>query len=253
MRSMLHVLFVALWFGAPLAHADTFNSRAEGGSGEFEALLLATVPPSPTGVILLHGRGGNPDAKVVAPLRRSLHAAGYSTLSIAVPRPAGGSTEFQAYVEDATGSNQVFAETCARIRTAMTELKQRKVNAVVLVGFSLGARLGTACLGTRTAGPLSVLGLVAIGNGANSVAPLNAALMLDKVSVPVLDLFGAADRDIVISAATRHAAYERGPGKSFTQIMVPGNVPHAFTGHETELIKEVDNWVRRIAPLGKPL
>jgi len=28
-------------------------------------------------------------------------------------------------------------------------------------------------------------------------------------------------------------------------------VQHTFTVHEAELVKEVDNWVRRIAPLGK--
>ncbi len=253
MRPVLHAAFTALLLAVPLVHADKLNSKVEGGSGEFEALLLEVVPPSPTAIILLHGRGGHPDEKVVAPLRRSLYKAGYSTLSIALPRPPGGSDEFKNYVADATGSNRVFPEACARIRTAMAELKQRKVKEIVLVGFSLGARLSTACLTTPTPGPLPVLGLVAIGNGANSVAPLNSALMLDKVSVPVLDLYGDADKDVAASAAARRAAYERGSGKSFTQVMVPGNVPHAFTGHEAELVKEVDSWVRRIAPLGRGL
>jgi len=31
------------------------------------------------------------------------------------------------------------------------------------------------------------------------------------------------------------------------------SVLHAFSGHEAELVKEVDSWVRRIAPLGKGL
>src|SRR3546814_8399192 len=67
--------------------ALSLDSAAEGGSGRFAALLLEGGGRPATGVVLLHGRNGNPDSAVVGPLRRSLNAAGYTTLSLQNPIP----------------------------------------------------------------------------------------------------------------------------------------------------------------------
>ncbi len=63
------------------------SSIAEGGSSpSFTAFLLEHTPlQSDTGIVLLHGRGGNQDSAVVSELRRDLHNRGYTTLSIQEP------------------------------------------------------------------------------------------------------------------------------------------------------------------------
>src|SRR3546814_13147553 len=97
--------------------ALSLDSKADGGVGPFAALLLEGSGRPATGVVLLHGRNGNPDSAVVGPLRRSLNAAGYTTLSLQNPIPEAGD-EFPNYVADLNGANRVFPEAFARVRTA---------------------------------------------------------------------------------------------------------------------------------------
>ena len=61
------------------------SSASEGGNANFAALLLQPIVGgglSQTGIVLLHGRGGNPDSAVVRQLREDLYDRGYTTLSL---------------------------------------------------------------------------------------------------------------------------------------------------------------------------
>jgi hypothetical protein len=105
----------------------SLNSVPFGGSTSFAGILREGSNSPDVGVILLHGRGGNPDSHVVGPLRASLNDLGYTTLSIALPVPADtdgnpGATDFQDYVNDVTGPNFAFPELYARVRAAEGEL-----------------------------------------------------------------------------------------------------------------------------------
>ena len=59
----------------------SINSTGEGGDSISSALLLSDTdvggtPSNTTGIILIHGRGGNPDSAVVRQLRNDLYGRG---------------------------------------------------------------------------------------------------------------------------------------------------------------------------------
>lgn len=223
------------------------DSKPYGGAGRFKAYLLEGRNGPATGVILLHGRHSNPDnGPVVGRLRRCLNEAGYTTLSLANPVPEPD--EFPHYVADVEGQNALFPEAYARIRAGMATLAGRRVADVVLLGFSMGARMQAAYLADGNSGPLPIRGFVALSNGTNGVGPLNSASTLPKVLVPVLDVYGAGDPLSAETAAARKAAYESGQGKSFTQVKVGTNAPHAFDGSEPEMEAAVLDWMKKTAP-----
>ena len=220
----------------------TLNSFAEGGSSaNFSALLLHRFLGSSsniTGIVLLHGRGGNPDSAVVRQLRKDLYDRGYTTLSIQEAVPAGyvegeGGTKappYSAYINDVNNANSVFLETYARVRTAINELESRGMKQVVVIGFSIGSRIAAAHvaigIGRGQIDELPIIGLVGIGMyaGASDPDPLRTTLTLDEVSIPVLDLYGDNDTGSASTAIARKAAYDSGSGTNYTQISLSCDV-----------------------------
>jgi dienelactone hydrolase len=220
------------------------DSKADGAKGAFNALLNPGNPALPA-IVLFHGRNSNPDGPVVGRLRRSLQTDGYTTLSLENPLPKSGD-EFADYVSDLGSENYVFPEAGARAKTAIRELKRRHVKSVVLLGFSMGARLFSAFLSRVEKTALPIRGFIALSLGVNGPGPLNATTTLDKIAVPMIDVSGEADVDVANSALARRAAYDSGVGKSFRQVLIKGKVPHNFLGAETELERTVLEWLRSL-------
>jgi dienelactone hydrolase len=227
----------------------TLDSKAHGGKDSFKGLLLPGLGRPATGVVLLHGRGGNPDGAAVGFLRKSLNRAGYWTLSLANPIPKAGD-EFANYVADLSGDNYVFPEACARVRAGLAALKARGVQSAVLAGFSMGGRMQVAFLaesGGRAS--LPVKGLIALSIGVNGAGPLNTVNTLGLVPVPVIDVCGEADTDFAGSQKKRRDAYGAGAGKAFTAYIAKGNIPHNLAGAEAEVEREVLAWLAKVAPI----
>ena len=223
------------------------SSEKYGGAGSFNGLLLEGNGVANRGVVLMHGRNGNPDAVVVGLLRKSLNGLGYTTLSIENPVPAAGD-EFPHYVADLKDRNYVFSETTSRVNAALAELKDRGVKEAVLLGFSMGSRLTAAYLAQKPSSPIPVRGLIALSGGTNGAGPLNIAASLPNVQQPVLDVCGQGDPDVASTAGARKSAYESGKGIQIWQVTLEGAVPHNFAGKEKELTGTVHAWITGIAP-----
>lgn len=226
----------------------TLDSSAHGGGDSFTALLLEGTDRPQTGVILLHGRNGNPNGAVVGFLRKALNHAGYWTLSLANPIPKAGD-EFPNYVADLGAENYVFPEAFARVRAGMAALQQRGVERCVLAGFSMGGRMMTAFLAGGGKGPLSVKGLIALSIGVNGSGPLNTINTLGSVAVPVLDVCGEGDADVAGSLAKRKAAYGASVGRTFAGFLARGAIPHNLAGAEAEVEREALAWIAQVAPI----
>ncbi len=220
------------------------DSKDHGGRGPFGALLLSGDPNLP-GIVLFHGRNSNPDGPIVGQLRRSLAAAGYTTLSLENPLPPTGD-EFADYLTDVGGANYVFPEAGARVVAAHRELQRLNIRSIVLLGFSMGSRLLSAFLASDDSEPLPIVGFIALGLGTNGAGPLNAITTIRNVRVPVLDICGDADADVAKSAPERKAWYEAGPGESYRSVLLAGGIPHNFAGANAELERTVLDWLRNL-------
>ena len=197
----------------PVDENVALDSKTQGGAGPFAGLLLAGSGKPATGVVLLHGRVGGPDGPVVGWLRKTLNAAGYTTISLENPTPTTGG-EFADYVADVTGPNKLFPEAGARIKTGIAELKKRGCQSVVVGGFSMGSRMTSAFLASDGKGALPIKGFVAVGIGVNGKGPLDATTTLGKVKVPAIDVCGAGEP---------HPLGSRRGLEQFPQVMVLEN------------------------------
>ncbi|MEJ2687967.1 MAG: hypothetical protein P8124_12350, partial [Gammaproteobacteria bacterium] len=191
---------------APIAGAAAIDQTVPlssipyGGSDGFDGLLRDGTGAPSVAVVLLHGRGSTSDGPVVHELRISLHDAGYTTFSLDEPVPTTG-TAFSDYISDVYNANYVFPETYARLRAAIDWLHSNRpsINKVVVLGFSMGSRMGSAFMaygGLPTNVTVPVVGYVGIGMYATSgVDPLDIGITLTKwtIAPPVLDLYGSAD------------------------------------------------------------
>ncbi len=90
------------------------------------------------GVILSHGRGGGPKSHVVDPLRRAINQElGFHTLSLQLPNKRNNWDEYDVDFPDA---HKIIAEGVQFLR------KERGVETVYLMGYSMGGRMASAYL-----------------------------------------------------------------------------------------------------------
>lgn len=187
---------------------------------------------SRVGVILCHGRGKYPTAKVVDPLRRGIHEQlGYHTLSLQLP---ADKKEFEAYAED-------FPRAYREIESGIAFLRnERKVERIYLMGHSMGSRMATAFLVAYPNAP--IVGFIGVGVRSGGGEPFDSNANLRRLTLPVVDVFGDGGdgKDWRGAQARADLVSER-----YVQIVITG-ADHRFTGHEPEMVTAVVNWLRDI-------
>jgi pimeloyl-ACP methyl ester carboxylesterase len=191
-------------------------------------------------VILLHGRGANPDWNdVIKPLRTRLPEAGWETLSLQMPVAASDAPD-RAY-------RALIPEAGPRIDAAVEFFRQRGFGNIVLLGHSLGSRMGLAWLAAGA--PEEIRAFVAVGlpvgRGSGGQEALAA---LEKVKIPMLDIYGSQDIGAVRRSVRARAQAARRAGNSgYRQVEVAG-ADHFFRGLEDTLVLRVRAWIARVAP-----
>lgn len=214
-----------------------------GGNDFFAIATQETSSYSRGAVVLLHGRGAHPDwPEVIHPLRSRLPDHGWKTLSIQLPIAASDASDW-VYPE-------LIPEALPRITAAVERLQQQGVNDIVLIGHSLGARMGLEFLARGV--PDGVQAFVAIGLAADTGVPDGGVLdALKKLDLPLLDLYGSRDTDAVLQSAPARGRVARLAGnRAYRQRRVEG-ADHFFTGLDDTLVAEVRAWLGRVMPVGK--
>lgn len=179
----------------------------EAAGTRFLGLYTEALSGAPHGgIILLPGLGAHPDwPEVIRPLRRDLPSAGWAVLSIQLPAPAQNpDRQWQL--------TPLFEAAPARIAAAAAFLEQQGLKNIVVIGHDVGAAVAVTTLaGTNND---KITGLVAIGLG----LPLHSAAtpyqpgLLEKVGVPLLDIYGSQDLESVKQEADARALAARKGG-----------------------------------------
>lgn len=202
---------------------------------EFMAIDTEPEGESKGAIIILHGRGFHPDwADAIQPLRTQLPEKGWRTLSLQMP-VLEKSAKYYDYVP-------LFPLAAPRIEAGITYLKQQGVKNIILLAHSCGAHMAMDWI--RKKGDSSISAYIGIGMGATDYQQKMAEpFPLDKMHVPVLDIYGANEYPAVIRMAPeRKAAIEKAGNKKSRQIIVP-KANHYFTDRGDALVEQVDNWL----------
>ena len=200
--------------------------------------LLAAAPPGSVyldgngnshALILCHGRGKNPTWKVVNPLRNGVHAnLGWHTLSLQMPAEDKNWTK---YADDFPAAFETIKQGVAFLRD------QKGVTTIYLMGHSMGSRMASAFVAENPASSIS--GLIVAGIRNNGDYPLDGKQNLERVGIPVLDIWGGGD------GKDYDAAKERADlaSSTYTQVEISGT-NHKFDGADPEFVAAVVSWLK---------
>ncbi|HKK15701.1 MAG TPA: DUF3530 family protein [Gammaproteobacteria bacterium] len=197
-----------------------------------------------TAIILLHGMGGHPDWPVViSPLRQYLQAHNWSALSIQMP----------ILKADRSPSDygKTLREAERRIDSAIDYLNRKHYRHVVLLGYGFGA--ATAIYALANDNKPAVNGLVAISILARKFLEpgINLTGLLEKLDIPILDIYASNDKSVVVDTADdRRLAARRNGGVHYTQEIIAGT-DHYYTGQEPLLLQQIVDWLEREINTGK--
>ena len=212
------------------------------GKNEFLGIYTEAEEDKGRAVIIMHGTGIHPDwQQVVQPLRVGLTEHNWNTLSIQMPVLANEAE----YIDYAP----LYDEVAVRIEAAIKYLKDNGSKDIVLIGHSQGSSMAAYYLSSVNTSEANaeVKGFVAIGIAAfASDARMDSIRSLEKITLPVLDLYGDEDlENILATVKTRSAAATKAGNKNYTQVKITGN--HFFDGHEDEMVKTVADWLDKTA------
>jgi pimeloyl-ACP methyl ester carboxylesterase len=204
----------------------------EAGDVTFLGIYTEAETDTGRGAIIVHGIGIHPNwPQVVYPLRTDLPGDGWSTLAIQMP----------VLPNEATDADYapLIAESAPRLDAAVAYLKEQGAQRIAIIAHSLGATMVNAYLADH---PEAVDAYVAVGmSSAGQQAGRDNVALVNRITTPMLDLFGENDLDAVVSGAdARTKAAGNNPG--YHQAQIP-EADHFFDGQEVALVETVVQWL----------
>lgn len=198
---------------------------------EFLGILTEGDASSGRAVLLLHGIGVHPNwPDVIYPLRSGLLETGITTLSIQMP-VLPNEAEPSEYLP-------LFAEVPGRLDAALASLEDSGYTDVTVVAHSLGAAMAVYALTEAPSTRVNSLVIVGMSPGGDNQVNIRR---LQKIKMPLFDLFGSHDLEAVLATAQQRAAAAAASG-DFRQQRVAG-ANHFFQGFEAELVQQVLDWL----------
>ena len=218
-----------------LLDGDELWLRDPGGH-EFLGILTEGDSGSGRAVILMHGIGVHPNwPDVIYPLREALLENEITSLSIQMPILANEA-------EDAD-YRDLYAEVPGRLQAAVDHLKNSGYGKIDIVGHSIGARMAVYYLSRESTDGVNSAVFIGLGNSSDGSWP-ESVDALARLRVPVLDLYGGKDLDIVLNTVQdRAASAQKSKTGVYRQIRVE-EANHFFQGHEDELKSIVLDWLQ---------
>ncbi len=185
--------------------------------------------------IILHGRGIHPDHEnVVHPLRVGLTERGWDTLALQLP-VLDTAAKYYDY-------ERILPESFPRIEAAIDYLRQQGAERIVLIAHSCGAHMAMNWI--DKVGDSSIDAYVGIGMGATDYKqPMRKPFPLDRMKVPLLDIYGSNEYPAVLKMAPkRKALLDKAANPQSAQRVIPG-ADHYFGGHNEALVEAIADWL----------
>lgn len=182
-------------------------------------------------VIVVHGSGVHPDWGLINTLRSRLPEAGYATLSVQMPVLAADAR--------AESYPPTFPEAAQRLAAAVAFLRGKGHGRIGIVSHSMGARMSNHYLVTTANHGIAAWAALGLGGGLLKDA--------DRLTMPVLDLYGERDFPAVLQHADARAR-AIGRIKGSAQVQVAG-ADHFYADREAEMVRFVRTFLdRALAP-----
>ncbi len=202
---------------------------------DFLSIYTESEDESNKAIIVVHGTGIHPDwEQVVQPIRVEMAALGWNTLSIQMPI-LNNEASYKEYVK-------VYPEVSPRLKAAEKFLLDKGMKTLVIAAHSQGSSMSAYYLSRNSS---KVKAFVSIGMSATfKGSTINSAEDLEKISIPVFDLYGSDDLpDVLNSSSIRKKASNH--NNNFKQQVVSG-ASHFFDDKNEALIEAIDTWLKSI-------
>jgi len=210
-------------------------------SGKSLALYTKAIGRGPNhgAVVLFPSPDAHPESDPIGNLRITLPLHGWHTLAVQLPT---------ILVESTPADYALMLPTaCARLHEAITWLDGKHLSNVVVLGHGLGAAVAAACV-AEMGDKGAVRGIILLGAGGSGLPPtLDPAASLEKITLPILDLYGDEDLPSVQAGSRAREARRRNREQPYVQAVVPG-ADHQLTGFEDAIEARVAAWLGRHAP-----
>ena len=186
-----------------------------------------------TAVLFLHGRGLSPNEQNLAnPLRVSMSNL-YNTYSLQLPVLKKQST----YLE----YTKIFYDSDERILSALEHI-YKKNNKVIIIAHSCGVHMLMSFIQNKNF-TNNISSLVLIGSGAvDKGEKLIYEYPYGKIKVPILDLFGENDFNLVLKNANKRKQLIKETSAKSQQIKIKSS-DHYHTDNSERVITFVKKWL----------
>lgn len=205
---------------------------------EFMAIDTEAEGESKGAVIILHGRGFHPDWEdTVFPIRTKLPMKGWRTLSLQMPVLVK-SAKYYDY-------EPLFPLATPRIEAGISYLKKQGVKNIILFAHSCGAHMAMQWVRSKDAKvEADITAFIGAGMGATDYKqPMKQAFPLDKMSIPVLDIYGKKEYPAVLRMAPERLALIMKAGNKKSKQVIVKKANHYFTDKGDELVTPVVEWL----------
>jgi pimeloyl-ACP methyl ester carboxylesterase len=186
-----------------------------------------------TAVLFLHGRGLNPNEQNLAyPVRVGMSDS-YNTYSLQLPVLKKQST----YLE----YTKIFYDSDERILSAIEHIYDKNKK-VIVIAHSCGVHMLMSYIKSKNLSE-SISSLVLIGSGAvDKGEKLIYQYPYDKIKVPVLDLYGENDFDLVLKKSVERNENIKKNNTKSQQIKIKSS-DHYHADNSNQVITFVKKWL----------
>ncbi len=205
------------------------------GEQQFLALYNETESAENRGTaILLHDAGQHPDSKpIIHKLRVRLPDHQWATLSLQLPVYEYGAKTDEYF--------ELFSEAFKRIQAAVDYLQKNDVKNIALIGYGMGGLMAVSYVFESKNTAIREIVAISLSTPETENKFSNTLKFLQKINLPILDIYGSAD----IASVSKNARKKRIAAKhnpQYRQVMI-NETRRPYQNYQELLVKRIYSWL----------